>query len=84
MTPTVMDPKTMMDLTFTATTCTYPPPPSHLPHIFFYKPGSVFGILETTFEMLVCCLPSVGLTEVNSSLVLSSLISLPLGFVSSE
>ena len=81
MTPTVMDSKTMMELTFTATG-RYPPPP--LPHIFFYKPGSVFGILETIFEMLVCCLPSVGLTEDNSSLVLSSLISLPLGFVSSE
>ena len=34
--------------------------------------------------MVVCCLPSVGITEINSFLVLSPLVSLPLDFVSGE
>ena len=44
-------------------TCKYP---THLcPMFSLYKPGSIFSILETVFEMWVCCLPGVGLTKIN-------------------
>jgi len=59
--------------------------PTHLCHTFsLYKPGSIFSILETIFEMLVHCLPGVGLTEINSFLVSPLLVSLPLDSVSRE
>lgn len=55
-----------------------------MPHIFLYKPGSVFSPLETIFGISVCWLPSVGLTETNSFLVSPPVVSLSLDFFGDE
>lgn len=70
--PPVMDPKTMIDLTFTAHLQV---PADLCPTFSLCKPGGIFSILETLFETLLHCLPGVGLTEINSFLVLLSLVS---------
>ena len=49
-----------------------------------YKPRSIFSTLETIFEILAYCLPGVGLTEINPSLVSPPAVSLPLDFVRSK
>lgn len=42
---------------------------NHLcPTFSLYKQGSIFSTLETITETLVCCLPSVGVTDINSLL----------------
>lgn len=69
--------RTVISLTST----THPHVP--LSHISLRKPGSIFNILETVFETLVCCLPSSGLTEVNP-FVFPPLSSLPMDFVRSK
>ena len=70
-----------MDLTFNAHlhVSTHLCPTFSLP-----KPGSIFDTLETVFELLVYCLPVVGLTEINPFLTYPPLVSLPLDFVSFE
>ena len=40
--------------------------PGPQPTFSLYKSRPIFGTLETVFEILVCCLPRVGLTEINS------------------
>lgn len=69
-------------ISFSRPTCRYPP----LPHLFLilYKSRSIFSTLETVYEMLVLCLPSAGLSEINSSLASPPLTSLPLDFVSCD
>ena len=69
----------MADLTFTARLHI---PTDLCPTFSSYKPGSVFGTLETVFETLVHSLPGAGLAEINSFLVSPLLVSLPLDFVS--
>ena len=75
----MIDPKTMMDLTFTAqlneTVELCPTFSSH-------KSRSTFGTLETDFETLVLYLPGVGPTEINSSFVSLPLIFSAFGFLS--
>ena len=75
------DPKTMIHLTF----ATHLDVPTDLcPTFCLYKPSSIFGTLDTIFETLVHCLPGVGLTDINSFLVLPPLVSWPLDFVRGE
>ena len=63
-----------------------PPVCTHWPlsHIFLYKPRSIFSILETVFEteIVVCYLPGVDLTEINSFLVSTPPVSLCLWILS--
>lgn len=67
----------MINLTFTA----HLHIPTDLGHTFsLYKSGSIFSTLETA-ERIICCLPRVDLTEINSFLVSPPLVSLPLDFV---
>ena len=79
--PPMIDPKIMTNLPFTAhrhrltRLC---------PTFSLYKPGRNPGTLETVLEILVCCLPSVALTEINSFLVPPLLIPLPSDFFSGE
>lgn len=76
--PPAMDSKMTMDLTFTALLQVH----THLsPTFSSYKPGSVFGTLETALEGLAPCLVGVGLAEVNSFPVRPPHISWPLDFV---
>ena len=72
--PCVTDPKTMIHLTFTAHLHIVTKP---CPTFSLYEPRSIFSTLETIFgEMLVCCcLPSVGLTEINPFLLSPPLVS---------
>lgn len=70
---------TMIDLTFAA----HLQVPTYLcPTFSLCKPGSIFSTLETASETLAHYLLGVGLTEINSFLVLPPLPSLPLDFVS--
>lgn len=81
--PQVSDPKTMIHLTFTVLSHV----PTHLcPTFSSYKPGSMLDTLETVFERLVYCLPSIGLTALIPFLFLvsSPLVSLSLDFVISK
>lgn len=55
-------PKTVIDLTF----------PGHLSGatdlcltLSLYKPRCIFSTLEAIFQMLVCCLPAIGLAKIN-------------------
>lgn len=43
------------------------------PTFSLYKSRNIFSSLETVFEIIVCCLPGVGLTEINSFFVSPSL-----------
>lgn len=60
-------------------TCRYTPTP--VPQFPYINCGGTFGSLEIVFEMVVCCLPRVGLTKINSFLISLLLISLSLDFV---
>ena len=77
--PAVIDSKAVINLTIRLHV-----PTSLCPTFSLDKPRSIFSTLETVFEMLVFCLPGVGLTEINPFLVSPLLISLPVDFVSSE
>lgn len=66
------DPKTMMDQIFSAQLHI---PTDFCPTCSLSRPRSIFSTSEAAFMMLVRCLPSVGLTEVNSFPV-SPLVSL--------
>ena len=93
-TPPTIDSKTMMD----GFDLCCPPSCNHplYPTFSLYKPGSIFGTVETilfycgdlilfgTVETLFYCLPSASLTEINSFLVPPPVISLSLDFVSDE
>lgn len=79
--PHVTDPKKMVHLTFTAH---LHGPTDLCPSFSFYKPGKIFGTLETIFEILAHCLLGIGLTEINSFLVSQPLMSLPLDFASGQ
>lgn len=68
----VTNPKTI-NLTFTTQLHV---PTNICPACSLYKFSDIFGTLVTAFGTLVCCLLSVGLTEVNSFLVSPPLLSL--------
>ena len=70
-----------MDLTCPAH---LPVPTDLCPTFSLHKAARIFVTLETVFEMLVCCLPDVSLTEINPFLLLPPLISLPLDSVRGE
>ena len=77
----MIDPSTMMDLTFTA----HLHAPTHFcPTFFLYKSRSIFSTLETVFETLACCLACSGFSEIHPFLVSPPLISLLLDFVRDE
>lgn len=71
----MIDPKTMINLTFTNQMQV---PTKLYPTFFLYKPGGISSILETAFELLVCFFPRVGLIKIHSFLVSPPLVSLPL------